>query len=132
VASHDEFLLAAALAHRILELEDALAAVRAAKGPKGDPPKHEWDGSELRFENPDGTWGEWTNLRGPRGGGGGGRTNLDVLPAADDTVPDQFIVHSGGEWKRATYLQMQAWFPSGGVTGGGAVVTVNGEVVTVS
>jgi len=28
----------------------------------GKTPKHEWDGKKLRFENPDGTWGEWVDL----------------------------------------------------------------------
>jgi len=36
-------------------------------GPKGDTPAHEWSGTQLRFENPDGTWGEYEELRGPPG-----------------------------------------------------------------
>jgi hypothetical protein len=35
--------------------------------PPGPKPAHQWDGSGLRLENPDGSWGQWTNLRGPRG-----------------------------------------------------------------
>lgn len=56
---------------------------RGEQGPKGDRgeqgepgpiPEHEWEGSRLRFEQPDHRWGEWVELRGPRGhsGGGGG------------------------------------------------------------
>lgn len=31
------------------------------------PPAHEWNGTRLRFKNPDGSWGQWVNLRGPEG-----------------------------------------------------------------
>lgn len=37
------------------------------KGEKGDKPKHEWQGTKLRFERPDGTWGEWVDLKGQPG-----------------------------------------------------------------
>lgn len=37
------------------------------QGPIGPAPEHEWDGSRLRFQNPDGTWGEYVNLKGPKG-----------------------------------------------------------------
>lgn len=36
-------------------------------GPKGDKPAHQWNGSQLRFENPNGTWGLYTDLIGPQG-----------------------------------------------------------------
>ena len=32
-------------------------------GKNGRSPKHEYKYGQLRFENPDGTWGEWINLR---------------------------------------------------------------------
>lgn len=34
-------------------------------GAKGNPPAHQWNGNELRFENPDGTWGVYNDLQGP-------------------------------------------------------------------
>jgi len=34
------------------------------KGDKGDKPAHEWDGTSIRFQNPDGTWGGYVNLEG--------------------------------------------------------------------
>lgn len=57
---------------------------RGKQGSKGDTPEHEWSGSRLRFEKPDGTWGEFVELRGPKGGrgdtgragGGGGSTTI--------------------------------------------------------
>ena len=41
-------------------------------GPIGPMPAHEWKGTKLRFEDAPGEWGEFTDLRGPRGIGGGG------------------------------------------------------------
>lgn len=43
------------------------------KGEKGDdgaqglPPEHEWQGTTLRFKEPDGSWGQAVDLRGPAG-----------------------------------------------------------------
>lgn len=56
---------------------------RGEEGPSGPAPSHEWDGTKLRFEQPDGRWGEWVDLRGPRGprgpgGVGGGSSNGEV------------------------------------------------------
>lgn len=58
------------------------------KGEKGDKPDHEWVGSQLRFEKPDGTWGPLVELRGPKGargtqgasGGGGGGGSVTTAP----------------------------------------------------
>jgi hypothetical protein len=47
------------------------------KGDKGDKPRHQWNGTLLRFEQADGSWGKFVDLqgpkgaRGPRGTGGG-------------------------------------------------------------
>jgi hypothetical protein len=30
-------------------------------------PAHEWRGTKLRFEQPDGDWGEFKDLQGPKG-----------------------------------------------------------------
>lgn len=38
-------------------------------GKKGDKPKHEWDDTKLRFENPDGSWGVYIDLKGEDGKG---------------------------------------------------------------
>lgn len=43
---------------------DAKDGARGDKGDKGDMPAHQWDGTRLRFERPDGTWGEWVELKG--------------------------------------------------------------------
>ena len=39
------------------------------EGPPGPPPQHEWHGTQLRFENSDGTWGPYVDLQGPAGQG---------------------------------------------------------------
>ncbi len=53
------------------------------QGPKGDKPDHEWAGTALRFEKPDGTWGEAVDLKGaPAKRGGGGGSAAPAQPAA--------------------------------------------------
>jgi hypothetical protein len=73
--------------------EQGIQGPKGDKGDKGDRgevgpmPKHEWDGTRLRFEKPDGSWGQWVDLRGVRGvngetiiqqGGGGGGGSLSI------------------------------------------------------
>ena len=53
------------------------------QGPKGDKPAHEWQGTSLRFENPDGSWGAYVNLKGQDGTGAG-----DMLKSTYDTDDD--------------------------------------------
>lgn len=38
-----------------------------ASGIQGPPPKHEWNKGNLRFQNQDGSWGEFESLIGPQG-----------------------------------------------------------------
>lgn len=103
----------------------------AAKGEDGSAPEHEWDGTKLRFRNPDGTWGPWVQLRGAKGpkgadgktvvlGGGGSGFNPGVLgDAADEPAPEQIMVMQEGAWVRATWAQFVAWI-------GGTVPTTTG------
>lgn len=44
------------------------------QGGVGDVPEHEWNGTQIRFRNPDGSWGPWVNLQGPEGPCGDGST----------------------------------------------------------
>ncbi|MCL2369701.1 MAG: hypothetical protein FWC80_00495 [Firmicutes bacterium] len=37
------------------------------RGPQGNPPQHEWNGTSLRFQNANGAWGAFTDLRGATG-----------------------------------------------------------------
>lgn len=38
--------------------------VKGSIGPSGPPPEHSWNGTSLRFKNPDGSWGSYVNLSG--------------------------------------------------------------------
>lgn len=71
---------------------DALLKAQGADGKKGDKgdtgpmPGHEWQGTKLRFEKPDGGWGELVELRGPKGARGdrgpGGQGSGGAAPVA--------------------------------------------------
>ena len=117
------------------------------RGPVGPMPKHEWKGTQLRFQQTDNKWGKWVDLQGKPGkagaGGGvsvsGGSTwNPDSLPFAESDTPDEFIVKQDGTWRRATYAQMQTWLggtpmpgPTDGVLteGGDYMTTENGDFI---
>lgn len=43
------------------------AGPAGADGAPGLPPEHEWQGTALRFKEPDGSWGQAVDLRGPAG-----------------------------------------------------------------
>ena len=57
--------------------------LKGDQGVKGDTPDHEWGGTSLRFQNPDGTWSVWTNLKGDKGDKGdqgpAGPNNTDYM-----------------------------------------------------
>jgi hypothetical protein len=55
-----------------------LSANPPAPGQKGDMPDHQWDGTRIRFEKPDGSWGEWVDLRGAGSAGSGGGGSLSI------------------------------------------------------
>lgn len=48
------------------------AGVQGIQGEKGDKPQHYWNGFQLAFENPDGSIGDYVNLRGEVGPPGSG------------------------------------------------------------
>lgn len=56
-------------------------------GPRGPRPEHEWRGTELRFENPDGSWGEYVDLQGPKGERGMSGGGAVVVQAANSWDP---------------------------------------------
>lgn len=82
------------------QLKNDPSFVDKVTGEKGDKPKHEWKKTKLRFENPDGSWGQWVELKGldgrvmyqsdvPRGAGGvvasTGGTGVSTFLALSDT-----------------------------------------------
>jgi len=53
------------------------------RGEAGPPPRHEWRGTSIRFEQDDGSWGPWIDLQGQRGAngtssGGGSTRNIKL------------------------------------------------------
>ena len=99
---------------------------RGPRGPRGPAPDHQWRNTKVRFEKPDGTWGKWTDLQGPRGqsGGGGGGGSLD--PSILDPLPlpvtdtDEMIVTRGESSYRISVADLKAVFGSGSSVDGGA------------
>lgn len=53
-------------------------------GPMGPMPDHQWSGTSLRFQEPDGDWGKYVDLQGKpglaAGGGGGGGGGKGMTP----------------------------------------------------
>ena len=83
------------------------------QGPIGLPPRHQWQGSKLRFENPDGSYGRFVDLRGPQGRPGanggiisGGSSNGQGFPEAPQD--DAIYGRQNAEWVE---------IPSGSVSG---------------
>ncbi len=99
---------------------------RGAAGEKGDTgpmPDHEWRGTELRLQKPDGTWGAWVDLRGakgsrgergPSGGGGGGYSapapggGIEQSIYVDASRPVAYVGYSS----RIVRLDYATWPPA--------------------
>jgi len=54
-------------------------AFPSTAGPRGATPDHEWDGSSIRFQESDGSWGAWVDLEGPKGDDGADGTVEGVV-----------------------------------------------------
>lgn len=78
------------------------------KGDVGPAPDHEWQGSKLRFKKPDGKWGKYTDLKGPKGDAGktvvmrgisSAGSSLDALtPGTQNVEPAGIPVMQNGQW----------------------------------
>lgn len=122
--------------------------IAEARGDIGPAPAHEWDGTRLRFQNPDGTWGEWVDLRGNPGkpgkngvnaiGGGGGYSaggtsfSPGTLPSLESAPvdTDALVLSRDGRSYRVTIAALRALFGSGSQLPAG-VIFANGEPITV-
>lgn len=110
------------------------------RGPVGPMPKHEWKGTQLRFQQTDSKWGKWTDLQGKPGkagsggvfvGGGssgGGTVNPGAFPLADNLVPDDEIVIV----RDGVLMRVRVVLQAGGVPANAVTVTVNGQFVVVT
>jgi hypothetical protein len=99
------------------------------KGDKGDKPNHEWKGTKLRFELPNGEWGKSIDLAGKDGLSRfmGGSTGVQSLTSTGNTVQ---ITNDG------TTFNLEVSPTSGGITeitslDGSLVVTQDGTVANV-
>lgn len=70
------------------------------RGPIGPMPRHEWDGTELRFEIEPGVWGAFVDLQGPPGKDG------TSAPMAGGILGAGTVVLGGGG-------SANSWTPSG-------------------
>jgi hypothetical protein len=89
---------------------DGVDGAQGEKGDTGPAPAHEWQGTKLRFKRPDGKWGKLTDLKGPKGDGGGvvvvrgggsgtsGGGMGELIPGAPEVEPTGIAVVQGGQW----------------------------------
>lgn len=107
-------------------------------GERGPAPEHQWKGTKLRFQKPDGDWGKYVDLKGERGaagtrggsfGTGGGGWSPDNLGAASNDIPEAFVVRQAGAWVIASYEQMATWLGGAGPVLDGALLTENGDTL---
>ena len=61
-----------------------------ADGAPGLPPEHEWQGTALRFKDPDGAWGQAVDLRGAPG-------SSATVPVATSAVAGKVMPQTGNE-----------------------------------
>ena len=66
------------------------AGPAGANGAPGLPPEHEWQGTALRFKEPDGSWGQAVDLRGPAG-------SSATVPIATSSTAGKVMPQTGNE-----------------------------------
>ncbi len=78
---------------------DGAQGPTGATGPMGPMPRHEWKGTQLRFQQAEGEWGKWVDLKGKPGANGssGGGFTYDPQPAPEP-----------GEYRTYTHVQALA------------------------
>lgn len=116
-----------------------------ADGERGPMPDHQWKGTRLRFQKPDGGWGKYTELKGERGpagatgvaigggGTGGGSVNPGNFPLAETIEwDDEMVIVRDGAFMRVRVVLQAGPVPENAVTVNGEAVTVNGQYVVVT
>jgi len=73
--------------------------------PSGLAPAHQWQDAALRFQNPDGTWGSFADLRGEKGNDGQGHPIYSV----NDNVFFNFV---GSQGQSLSNIQFSALVPA--------------------
>jgi len=99
----------AAVSNKANEAASGLQGPKGDTGDKGDDgdtgqtgmtglsPEHEWDGTQLRFENPDGSFGSFVNLLGPKGEDGQDGSGVTIVGSVADEgdLPDPYNGNQG-------------------------------------
>lgn len=95
------------------------------RGPMGPIPKHEWRGTQLRFQQTSGKWGKWTDLQGSAGKSGGGvfvggsgSGGLFVSKSGGDTMEGPLIVENTGTAAADVVVRAYGFSNSGAVMHG--------------
>lgn len=88
-------------AQAIRKVRIALKNLKREPGPRGKrgrAPEHEWEGSSIRFKQPNDEWGEWVDLRGPGGGSifGGGPSGRDLFGITTNGTSGPATLSQGG------------------------------------
>lgn len=107
--------------------------IKGDKGDKGDIPKHEWKGTSLRFELPNGQWGKYVDLEGRAGLGSrflGGASGIQTLTSTDGsmiiTADGQNVDITVSQDSPASNIVKQVRNETGSTLLKGTVVYING------
>lgn len=103
----------------ILTLSDS-SQVNAGNviGPQGDSPEYEWDGTSIRFRNPDGNWGAYVDLQGIPGpaGDNGNKIFVGSVDPDNATGDDGDFYINNNSWN--TFLKVSGdWEARGNIKG---------------
>lgn len=74
--------------------KDGMQGQPGEKGDSGPAPAHQVKNGEIRFQNPDGSWGQWIKVSQSRGGAGGGASSAafgNFVLKAGDTMSGNLI-----------------------------------------
>lgn len=87
------------------------------RGPMGPMPRHEWNGTELRFQLAPDQWGQWVDLKGDKGdkGDGGGVVGGGPIRIFSTNLPG--FVPAPGAGNTTKFLRGDATWQT--VSGGG-------------
>lgn len=97
-----------------------IASLKGDQGDAGFAPGHEWDNTSLRFQNTNGTWGQYVNLKGEQGDKGeqgkdgangiNGKSAYEIwLEQGNSGTLVQFIASLKGEKGDAGFVPGYEW-----------------------
>lgn len=86
-----------------------------APGLPGPIPRHEWDGTRIRFQKTDNTWGEWVDIQGIQGKDGLNNYELAVKAGYIGSLEDWLLSIRGEDGQSAYSIAVEDGF-SGSIT----------------